>query len=239
MMALRGLWGRLDLSGRWQRFSPRERHQFCGALCFVIVVFYGALLWMPGNKQLGELVYSKQKQDKRFSASRASANELKKFDFNAMDTEGTRRELARAMETLRAQSFERERLLTRFVPLDDLETLQVLKSEITALAEKGDMEVLALEHIYRRADDRDLPPTQALIREAAENNRYKRPLLSLKARASYRGLMEFLDGLPTLSRVAAPVWSDIVVKREEQKSGQTGALAVPRQWLEVEIRLAI
>ena len=240
------------VAARWARFSGGERHQIVGAGCFLMALCYGLLLWMPGNKQLGDLIYKEQKQNARARASDKAGEGLKGFSFDGLDLAATREELTRARKSRVALETERERLLGRFVPLEDLETLQSLKSELTRLAESGDMEITALEHIYRRKEDRDRPPTLELLKDASEGNPYKRPLLRLKARASYRGLMEFLDGLSKLSKVAAPVWSDIGVKIEEADSaqhrrgsvprntfGDPGGLGSPRQWLEVEIHLAI
>ncbi|MDR1423627.1 MAG: hypothetical protein LBI92_03335 [Azoarcus sp.] len=226
----------------WQHFSAPERHQLVGAACFLIALFYGLLLWMPGDKQLGDLRYKEQKQTARFRASGGAEAALKNFNFDGQDIQTTHIEFGKARAALEELEKERTRLIGRFVPLEDLESLQALKTELTNLAASGDMEVTALEHIYRRTEDRDRPPTLELLKSAAEGNAYKRPLLRLKARASYRGLMEFLDGLKDLSRTAAPVWSDIGVNAAPaaDRDGSLGATAAPpKQWLEVEIHLAI
>jgi len=228
---------------RWRRFSAAERHQIVGAACFLIALFYGLLLWMPGNKQLGELHYKEQKQAARNKSSAKTDAALKNFNFDGQDIEATKKELGKARASLATLEAERHRLSARFVPLEDLESLQALKTDLTQLAASGDMEITALEHIYARPEDRDRPPTLDLLKSAAGANPYKRPLLRLKARASYRGLMEFLDGLKGLPRIAAPVWSDIQVNAEQAVAERDGALGnpatPPKQWLEVEIRLAI
>ncbi|MDR3214077.1 MAG: hypothetical protein LBT71_09230 [Azoarcus sp.] len=223
----------------WNRFSAAERHQIVGAVCFLMALCYGLLLWQPGQKKLENMIYAEQKQAKRLKSSSGGVDLLK--NFNLTDVETIRKEASQARAALAALETERARLVGRFVPLEDLETLQALKSDLTRLAEGGDMEIAALEHIYRDPRDRDRPPTQELLKSASEANPYKRPLLRLKAKASYRGLMSFLDGLAALPRVAAPVWSDISV-RAEQGEAQGGAFASPtvaRQWLEVEIHFAI
>jgi hypothetical protein len=230
-------------AGAWNRLLPAERHQLAGAACFLIALCYGLLLWQPGNKQLGDLIYKEQKQNVRNRAINKGGNDaaLQNLNLDGFDIQVTRRELARVRESLAALEAERARLLARFVPLDDLETLQALKSELARLAESGDMEVTALEHIYsNRAGNDDQPPTPDLLKKASESSPYKRPLLRLRGRASYRGLMEFLDGLSSLSRVAAPVWSNITVKTENPRRDNTLANnSVARQWLEVEMHLAI
>jgi len=233
-----------SVGARWRRFSAAERHQIVGATCFLLALCYGLLLWMPGNKQLGELHYKEQKQAARNKSSAKADAALKGFNFDGQDIEATKKELGKARASLAALEGERKRLTARFLPLEDLESLQALKTELTQLAASGDMEITALEHIYVRPEDRDRPPTLELLKTAAEANPYKRPLLRLKARASYRGLMEFLDGLKGLTRVAAPVWSDIQVNAGQavstERDGAFGNPATPpKQWLEVEIRFAI
>ena len=55
------------------------------------------------------------------------------------------------------------------------------------------------------------------------------------ARASFRGLMQFLDGLSKLPYVAAPVASSVTVVVERNPQTQ----APIRQWLEVRIKFAV
>jgi hypothetical protein len=232
------------ISGRWWRFSSAERHQIVAVVCGFMILCYGLFLWHPGHKKLGDLVYKEQKQNVRKRTSAKGDAALKRFNLDGLDAQVTHRELEKVRETLAGLEAEQARLLERFVPLDDLETLQSLKSELARLAESGDMEVTVLEHIYFQAGDRDRPPTPELLKKASESSPYKRPLLRLRARASYRGLMQFLLGLSSLSRVAAPVWSDISVKvdKARQRGGNQSVFSVseaPRQWLEVEIHLAI
>ncbi|MDR2164243.1 MAG: hypothetical protein LBO79_01120 [Zoogloeaceae bacterium] len=220
----------------WGRFSIAERHQLAGACCALIAIFYGSLFWYPGNKQLGDLLYKEEKLNKRKKADRVGAPTIKLENLNIQETQ---QDLARAQEALARQEAELERLTARFMPLDDLESLQVLKSEIARLAESGDMEVVAIEHVDQRDNRR--PPSLEALKQASQASPYKRPLLSLRARASYRGLMQFLDGLGNLTFIAAPVWSNIQVRmdRRRRQDAQGELNATPRQWLEVEIRLAI
>jgi hypothetical protein len=220
----------------WKRFSAAEQHQLVGAGCAVIAIFYGLLVWYPGNKTLGELQYQEQKLNARKKASGAGGAPPK---LDGINTAATQKDLDRARETLARQEAELKRLNARFTRLDDLESVQMLKSELARLAESGDMEVTALEHIYRSSDDRDRPPSQELLKASAQASPYRRPLLRLRARASYRGLMQFLDGLGALTFIAAPVWSDIQVRMDTRPRDILSSSNAPKQWLEVEIRLAI
>ncbi|MDR1351381.1 MAG: type II secretion system protein M [Zoogloeaceae bacterium] len=231
--------GARQVKAFWKRFSADEQHQLVGACCAVIAIFYGLLVWYPGNKTLDELKYQEGKLNLRKKATSGAGGPSIKLE--GINIQATQKDLGQVSATLARQEAELARLTARFIPLDDLESMQMLKSELARLAESGDMEVTALEHIYRRSSDRDRPPNQELLKESAQASPYRRPLLSLKARASYRGLMQFLDGLDKLTFVAAPVWSDIQVRMADtRRSGDTsGTAPAPKQWLEVEIRLAV
>ncbi|GHT89812.1 hypothetical protein AGMMS49545_01150 [Betaproteobacteria bacterium] len=225
--------------------SRRERGQLSAGVCVGIALLYGLLLWPLGHQQLSRLKYDESKL--AVQQRNSGKNTPVKAAPGGLSLQQARQELVKTQESLISLNREQTRLNERFIPLEDLESLQALKSELTRLAEEGDMEMIALEHIYRRPEDRERAPSLELLKEAGQSNPYKRPLLCLRARASYRGLMQFLDGLQQLPRIAAPVWSNIEVKSEKPDVGRnsrnnadhSGRSGTPRQWLEVEIRLAI
>ncbi|MDR0564956.1 MAG: hypothetical protein LBG78_08510 [Azoarcus sp.] len=222
-----------NISARLKKFSAAEINQLIGAFCAVTAIFYGLLVWYPDHKKLGDLTYKQQKLDKR---KKTSGGEIKLPDIAkaaGMDPQKIKEESEKVAASIAHLESEKTRLEKRFVPLDNLDSLQSLKSEITRLAETGDMEVVSLEHIYKDKDDRERPPTPERLKAAGEANPYHRPLLKMKSRASYRGLMQFLDGLSKLAFIAAPVWVDIGVGIEKKDNRAV------RQWLEVEIHLAV
>jgi hypothetical protein len=230
-----------QLFDRWRKLSTQQRSLAVFGLCAFLIVFYALVIYPAGNKKFENLRYREGKLNLRiknsggdFTPSPQSRNEL--------SLEQAERELAKVETTLNDLKKEEQRLLQRFVALDDLEGLQVLKSALAQLAESGDMEITAIEHIYRHRDDRDAPPTKELLLAAGQGNPYKRPLLRFRARASYRGLMRFLDGLGDLPYLAAPVWSDIHVNSEKRPKPTGNSLDAgsnrPREWLEVELHLA-
>jgi len=230
------------LSSRWKNLPPRQRHFWAGGLCGALALLYGLLLWYPGRQALQKLQYQEEKMAVRLKTSgKSDGKPPAVLDLGGLNPGQARQELERVHNSLGQLEAEQQRLNGRFIPLEDLESLQALKSELTRLAESGDMEVVALEHIYREEEDRDRPPTVELLKEAAQANPYKRPLLRLKARASYRGLMQFLDGLGSLTHIAAPVWSQIQVQsaKPNPDGNPLQGSSTPKQWLEVEIRLAV
>jgi hypothetical protein len=208
---------------QWRATTVTQRSQFVAGLCVIMIAFYGVAIWPAGHNKLQDLLYKESKLKARQKASgKGAAAQPAAGD---LDITRARTELGRAQESLDALQAERTRLSERFIALEDLDGLQSLKSELTRLAEAGGMEIVALEHMGG-------PPTLELLKTASQGNPYKRPLLLLKARVRYHGLLRFLDGLQTLSRTAAPVWSSISVNKE-------GKVSSGPPLLDVEIRLAI
>jgi hypothetical protein len=223
-----------QLFDRWRRLSTRQRTQAIFGLCAFMIVFYALIIYPSGHKKLETLRYREEKLNIRIKNS-GRAFTPGKQEKDELGTEQARREIAKVEATLSGMKTEEKRLLERFVALDDLEGLQVLKSALARLAETGDMEIIAIEHIYAQAG-RDTPPTRELLMAAGQENPYKRPLLRFKARADYRGLMRFLDGLEELPYIAAPVWSDIRIGSGKNAPTRANEAAAR---LEVEIHLAI
>lgn len=122
----------------------------------------------------------------------------------------------------------------RFARLDQLADHQALRLALTELANSADIEVVRLETKGLPKEEQRQVPTPERLRELAQKNVYGRPLLRLEARASYRGLMQFLDGLAGLPHIASPV----SVKIEVRTDGNDSTPAT-RQWLEVGIDLAL
>jgi hypothetical protein len=230
------------LFDRWRKLSGAQRWQAVLGLCVFLIGFYALIIHPVGKNKLETLRYREEKLNIRIKNSGGGGFTPGKQDKNELSMEQANREVAKVEATLNDLKKEQQRLLQRFVALDDLEGLQVLKSALAQLAESGDMEITAIEHIYARKEDRDAPPTQERLLFAGQENPYKRPLLRFKARASYRGLMRFLDGLGDLPYLAAPVWSDIHVNSEKRPKTTGNNLdtsaSKPREWLEVEIHLA-
>lgn len=221
----------------WEKLPAKDRNLRTASIALLLIGLYAVLVWPQANKRIGKLEYDLEKMAVREkSAAKAEAKPLApppslggksqrdaELEFQALKTQ---------LDEVR---LELRGLNARFVPLDDSLAMNALKSGLTSLAEAGDMEVMAIEHVYSRSEDKDKPPTPQMLQEAAKGNPFKRPLIVLRARASFRGLMQFLDGLNQLPYVAAPVGSDIRV--EVERNPQTNAPI--RQWLDVRIKFAV
>ncbi|UCV12759.1 hypothetical protein KI614_05975 [Dechloromonas denitrificans] len=221
----------------WEKLPAKDRNLRTAAVAFVLVGLYAALLWPLSGKQISKLEYDLEKMAVREkNAAKAEAKPLiPPPNLGGRNQRDAELELQAIKSQLEDVTLELRKLNARFVPLDDSLAMNALKSGLTSLAEAGDMEVMAIEHVYSRSEDKDKPPTPQMLQEAAKGNPFKRPLIVVHARASFRGLMQFLDGLNQLPYVAAPVGSDIKV--EVERNPQTNAPV--RQWLDVRIKFAV
>ncbi|HOI51490.1 MAG TPA: hypothetical protein PLN02_03875 [Azonexus sp.] len=222
---------------KWQKLPARDKNLACAVFALILVGVYGGLLWPLTEDRAAKLEYDLQKMAVREKSSNKAA--VKEFvpppslgGKSPREAEQELEALKRQLETLRAEVQARQ---GRFVPMDDSLAMNALKSGLTGLAEAGDMEVTAIEHVYERKEDKDRPPTPELILKAAQANPFQRPLVILRARASFRGLMAFLDGLQALPYIAAPVGCDIVVRVDRDAKTELPI----RQWLDVQIKFVV
>ena len=221
----------------WTAKKPGEKNLHVVIAGIVATAIYFVAIHPLAAKQIDKIRYDMEKQKAREKVSSKQQGKAPPppLAFGGKSLKDAEKEL----ETLRARLDETraavQALNAAFVPLDDTLAMNALKTGLTSLAEAGDMEVLAVEHIYLRPEDKDRPPTPQLIADAARSTPFQRPLLLMRARASYRGLMQFLFGLTELPYVASPVWSDISVGVERHPETKLPV----RQWLEVKIRFAV
>lgn len=221
----------------WEKRSGKERNLIVAGIGLGLVVLYGLVGYMSTSKQIDKLTYELEKMAVRTkgTAKADAAPFVPPLSLTGKNQADAGRELQEIQRHMEDVSHELRTLKAQFVPLDDSLTMNALKSGLTSLAEAGDMEVTAIQHVVLRKEDSDKPPTPEMLKEAAQSNPYKRPLIEMRARASFRGLMQFLDGLSQLPYVAAPVASSISVVVE--RNPQTNAPV--RQWLDVRIKFAV
>jgi hypothetical protein len=226
-----------DWRRNWEKLPATDRNLRTAAVALTLIVIYGVVLRPLTNNRIEALDYEIQKQAKR-QKSNAKA-EAKPFtppaSLGGKSPHEAEAELAALKDQFDEVDLDLRRLNASFIPLDDSLAMNALKSGLTNLAEAGDMEVTAIEHVFARREDKERAPTPQMLKEAAKGNPFKRPLIVLRARASFRGLMQFLDGLNQLPYVAAPVGCDISI--EVERNPETKAPI--RQWLAVHIKFAV
>lgn len=222
------------LQARWRSIPTAERRRYflvSGMLLAGLLALFHGLVTAPAlvkaQDDLTRVKGRAAKQGKQEAAPPVPRLSGKSPGLLAREVKGLESQLA-------IQSTRLADLDPRFASLDKLEEQQQLRLALTALANSADLEMLKLEQKGIAREERDLSPTPERMRALAEANPYKRPLLRFEARASYRGLMQFLDGLAALPFMVSPVWISVEVKTDARE-GQ----APRRQWLEVALDLAL
>ncbi|MFT3822167.1 MAG: hypothetical protein QM750_31875 [Rubrivivax sp.] len=220
-------------SERWQRLSPADRRRVplvLGILLVAGVLLAHALLTLPAR--------TKATQD--LSRVRGRTQQVK----NAPKAPPPRwtgrlpaalgREVAGLKAELERQRARLDDLAPRFAPVDDLEANRQLQEALTRLADDSGLDLELLETRGLKKEERALAPTVQRQMQLAQANPYKRPLVRLQARASYRGLMQFLGGLQGLPYTVSPVWLSLEAKTDAPAGGR------PRlQWLQVTMDLTL
>lgn len=223
---------------QWSAKKASEKNLHVLIATLVLAAIYFALVFPISYQAINKVNYNLEKaraRDKNAGKQVPAAPTSTPAAFGGKNQKDAARELEELRQKLEEHRSAVAALKNTFVPLDDSLAMNTLKTGLTSLAEAGDMEVLAVEHVFTRKEDKDRPPTPQLIQEAARSNPFQRPLLVMRARASYRGLMQFLLGLSDLPYVAAPVWSDISIGSDINPKTQLPT----RQWLNVTIRFAV
>lgn len=221
----------------WDARSAKQRNALAAGVALVLCLAYGLGIYPRSAHRADKLAYELQKLSVRAKAASKSGEVafVPPPSLAGVNPAQAEREHKALLRQLEETTQELRALRAQFLPLDDSLAMNALKSGLTSLAEAGDMEVTAIEHVVTREQDKDSAPSAELLRSMANANPFKRPLVRMRARASFRGLMQFLDGLPQLPYIAAPVASSIVVVVE--RNPKTNAPV--RQWLDVRITLAL
>ncbi len=120
----------------------------------------------------------------------------------------------------------------KMAPRGDLDAHQKLKVAISQLASNSDMLLDKMTDVGLSASEAETLASEQRWNKLAQNS-IKRPLLHFEARASYQGLMQFLEGLNKLPYLVAPLHFDIQVKLQNDDDGML------RQWLSVTMVLSL
>jgi hypothetical protein len=218
----------------WHKMPAAERRRAVAAAALLSLGSYAAFHGLVSSPRLVAAQHNlgrvQQLADKARTAAPAPTAPRR--------SQKTPAQLARDLTLLQDKlGSQRARLISleqRFARLDQLEEHQALRLGLTELANSADIEVMSLENKGLRREDQRLMPTLDRLREMAAKNVFRRPLLRLTARASYRGLMDFLDGVARLPHVVSPVWIKVEVKTDA-----TADEPATMQWLELTLDLAL
>ncbi|MBZ8141661.1 hypothetical protein CLD22_17360 [Rubrivivax gelatinosus] len=220
---------------RWQRLSEAERQRvplIVGALALASLTALHAFVSQPARlKARGDLT----RLELRSRDAARQAPVLPPARLSGKSPAALAREAAGLRGELERQQAHLAEIEPSFAPLDTLEPGRELVAAITALAESADLNLTRLELQGLKREEQGQPPSAERMRQLALAAPYQRPTMRFEAQASFRGLMQFLDGLRTLPYTVAPVWLSL-----EVRAAPAGSAAVPAlPWLEVKMDLTL
>ncbi|MCG8492377.1 MAG: hypothetical protein MI743_12235 [Sneathiellales bacterium] len=130
-----------------------------------------------------------------------------------------------------------EFLSEKFIPLDKPNRLKNMRLEVSQLAAKAGMDIDQIRSALS-GDPQAAPPTAEII-ELESKNRFGRPLISLRAKSDFNGLMQFLQGLRNFSSNISVVRLAMEADRSFPDAEDEQQQANLPQLLDVELILAM
>ncbi|MDQ5887748.1 MAG: hypothetical protein RL210_331 [Pseudomonadota bacterium] len=222
------------LQRQWQILPEAERRRVPLIVCLLLAGAYLAFYSLVTAPQISKLQGDINRLSGRLKKSATVSTPAPVVRGSGKLPAELQQELRLVEQHLQQQQRHLQQLQARLAPLDRLADHQALRLALTELANGADIEVLRLETKGLPKEEQRQAPSVERLRELAQKNPYGRPLLRLEARASYRGLMQFLDGLADLPFMASPV-----AIRIEVKTDGSDTTPATRQWLEMAVDLAL
>ncbi|MBL4613219.1 MAG: hypothetical protein JKY91_05690 [Emcibacter sp.] len=219
----------------WKKFqdmSRGEQNKILFILGLIVLAGYFGLRYPVINKDM--------KHQESMANRRADrlAKRVVKIDDPKISTVRLGRQLVALDKSIQDKGTRLDVISRRFASLEDVKQIQELKLELSQLAERSGVYITSIggNKFVTRENDRSVgnKDSQQLLKDQSRN-RYERPLTTMKSRTTYVGLMNFLEGLGTLSYNLTVVRLEISVDFDEKKQElQSGT-----QPLEVSMLLAL
>ncbi len=221
----------------WQKFKdlPRgEQNKILIIFCLLILAAYFGVRYPILNKD------TKYQESMVYRRIDRISKRIVQVDEPQVSTIRLNRQV-KALDESIAQKKDRLNVLSRrFSSLDDIKQIQELKLELSQLADRTGLYVVNIGGEFqkgnsqlRRLSNQD---SKKLIKEQS-NNRYERPLTTMRASTNYVGLMNFLDGLSTLSYNLTVVRMEVSAVYDDKNRGVN--LPNGMQPLEINFLLAL
>lgn len=193
---------------KWQKLAPAEKKKIKVLLAFAMVALYSPVYFKTNAKlQHNKNMVNRIKD--RISKRTAGA-ELGQDIPNSRVVENRQKKIEEKIAILHTKL---NNTGVKFAPIDSAEDRQALKVEFSTLAEKVDLELLS---VSRRGASVSGEDDAKLVLDKSTH----RPLVDVEARAGYVELLNFLDGLETLSYQVAVM--NIRIYAQKERQGRAG-----------------
>lgn len=188
---------------KFASLSSAKKNQVLILICATLLAGYFGV-WYPIKSQDVEHSENMVSRKQNRIQTRTSGVEMPKASARKLENQ------LKALETqLTGVDGKLSDMSRKFVPLDTLEDLQTMRLEISQLAKISGVNVIEMGGGKR---DASISIENVMRRETA--NRFGRPLVALKAKATYAQLLRFTYGLNDLAYSVSIVNVDIVAIKQ-------------------------
>ena len=222
---------------KWRRKPEKEKNQIVMVVVVGIIAAYAAGIYQFTFEDHKKTINMYNRQQDRLKKKKAvSAPKV-------INTGPLKNKLKSLDAQIIAATDTRKKLGGNFVPLEEKPLLR-LRLAINSLAEQSQMSSVRLQDAgltSTRGKTASNAPVVGQL-ENVTNNPYGRPLINLRARGSYSGLLNFFQALPTLSYNVTILRYGVFVRESKKDISPEQMLQVSArqsQPLEINILLAL
>lgn len=222
---------------KWRRKSEKEKNQVALIVVMAVVAAYAVGVFQFTYTKNNDVVKMYNRQQDRLAKRKAKAPP------KPPDTAGLARNLKSLESQIETALETKGKLSGSFVPLSDTQEMQKLRFALSTMASESGVSIQRMVDaglVRTSLNDSDAPSAKDM--ENVTKNPYGRPLLQVRAQASYAGLLQFFQSLSTLSYKVVVVRYGVFVKEHKNIISANEMLQVSKvqnQPLEVSILLAL
>ena len=212
--------------------SESDKNKILIIFCAILAAGYIGV-WYPQTSE--EITFQENMINRRLDRIK---NRVANIPEPAAAPVNLKRTLAALDESLVERRGRLLELEARFASLETPEELQALRLEVSRLAQESKVLIERMGGFApSSSQETGVTSAEALARSAS--NRFGRPLMELRARADFGGLMRFLQRLGDLRHNVSVVRLGLKLAEPEPKSAPKSKPGAPVLPLEIDLLLAL
>ena len=221
---------------KWRRKSEKEKNQIVMVLVMVVVAAYALLVFQFTYEDNKKTINAYNRQKDRLEKRKAKAPP------KPPDTGSLAKQLKSLKGQIKTAQVTKGKLSGSFVSLNEPQEMQKLRFALSNIANESGVRIMRMVDagLVRTSNSDDAPSAHEM--ESVTNNPYGRPLIQVRAQASYSSLLQFFQSLPSLQYKVVVVRYGVFVRESKNSISSAEMLQVSKaqaQPLEVSILLAL
>ncbi len=220
---------------KWRRKSEKEKNQIVMVVVMAVVAAYALLVFQFTYEDNKKTINGYNRQKDRLEKKKAKAPP------KPPNTGSLAKQLKSLEGQIKTAQATKEKLGGSFVSLSEPQEMQKLRFALSNIANESGVNIMRMVDagLVRTSDD-DAPSASEI--ENVTNNPYGRPLIQVRAQASYGSLLQFFQSLTSLRYKVVVVRYGVFVRESKNSISSDEMLQVSKaqaQPLEVSILLAL